>query len=398
MERKMNLEQQDKQYVLQTYARDYTNFVKGVGSTLYDEEGKDYIDFASGIGVNSVGHGNARLTKAICEQANNIIHISNLQVIEPQAKLAQKIVELSGYDMGIFFANSGAEANEGAIKIARKYGETKFENKRYKVITLEHSFHGRTITTVKATGQESFHTPNFSPYPDGFSYEKSIDDVYSAIDDETVAVLIELVQGEGGVQPFEKEEIQKLATYLKSKDILLIVDEVQTGVYRTGEFLASNLYAIEPDIITLAKGLGGGVPIGAVMTKHKDILSAGDHGSTFGGNYLSTAAGVAVLDVLKPMYDAGLIDETLLYFSEKLKEIASKYENLFEKEVGIGLMRGLRAKSAEIQGNIIKKSMLEGLVVLKAGRNTVRFLPSITITKKEIDEGFKRFEKVISTL
>jgi len=398
METKMTLEQQDKQYVLQTYARNYTNFVKGVGSTLYDENGKDYIDFASGIGVNSVGHGNETLTTAICEQAKKIIHISNLQVIEPQAKLAQKIVEFSGYDMGVFFANSGAEANEGAIKIARKYGETKFDNKRYKVITLEHSFHGRTITTVKATGQESFHTPNFSPYPDGFSYEKSIEDVYKAIDSETVAVLIELVQGEGGVQPFEKQEIQALAAHLKEKEILLIVDEVQTGVYRTGEFLASNLYEIEPDIITLAKGLGGGVPIGAVMTKHKDILSAGDHGSTFGGNYLSTAAGLAVLDVLKPMYDDGLLDETLLYFSEKLKVIALKYKNLFEKEVGLGLMRGLRAKNAEIQGNIIQNSMHEGLVVLKAGRNTVRFLPSITITKAEIDEGFVRFEKVLNNL
>ncbi len=394
----MNLEQQDKQYVLQTYARNYTNFVKGVGSTLYDDKGNDYIDFASGIGVNSVGHGNEKLATAICEQAKNIIHISNLQVIEPQAKLAQKIVELSGYDMGLFFANSGAEANEGAIKIARKYGETKFEMKRYKIITLEHSFHGRTITTVKATGQESFHTPNFSPYPAGFSYEKSIADVYKAIDDETVAVLIELVQGEGGVQPFEKEEIQKLEAHLKEKEILLIVDEVQTGVYRTGEFLASNLYEIEPDIITLAKGLGGGVPIGAVMTKHKEVLSAGDHGSTFGGNYLSTAAGLAVLDVLKTMYDNGRIDETLLYFSAKLKEIVEKYGNLFEKEVGLGLMRGLRAKSAEIQGSIIQKSMTEGLVVLKAGRNTVRFLPSITITKNEIDEGFKRFEKVLNTL
>ena len=394
----MNLEQQDKQYVLQTYARNYTNFVKGVGSTLYDDKGNDYIDFASGIGVNSVGHGNEKLASAICEQAKNIIHISNLQVIEPQAKLAQKIVELSGYDMGLFFANSGAEANEGAIKIARKYGETKFEMKRYKIITLEHSFHGRTITTVKATGQESFHTPNFSPYPAGFSYEKSIADVYKAIDGETVAVLIELVQGEGGVQPFEKEEIQKLAAHLKEKEILLIVDEVQTGVYRTGEFLASNLYEIEPDIITLAKGLGGGVPIGAVMTKHKDILSAGDHGSTFGGNYLSTAAGLAVLGVLKTMYDDGRIDETLLYFSAKLKEMVEKYGNLFEKEVGLGLMRGLRAKSAEIQGSIIQKSMTEGLVILKAGRNTVRFLPSITITKDEIDEGFKRFEKVLNTL
>jgi acetylornithine aminotransferase len=398
METDMTLEQQDKHYVLQTYARNYTNFVKGVGSTLYDEQGKEYIDFASGIGVNSVGHGNEKLSSAICEQAKNIIHISNLQVIEPQAKLAQKIVELSGYDMGVFFANSGAEANEGAIKIARKYGETKFDTKRYKVITLEHSFHGRTITTVKATGQEHFHTPHFSPYPAGFSYEKSIADVYKAIDDETVAVLIELVQGEGGVQPFEKKEIQDLAAHLKAEGILLIVDEVQTGVYRTGEFLASNLYEIEPDIITLAKGLGGGVPIGAVMTKHKDVLSAGDHGSTFGGNYLSTAAGLAVLDILKTMYDEGVIDETLLYFSAKLKEIAEQYGNLFEKEVSLGLMRGLRAKSAEIQGDIIKKSMDEGLVVLKAGRNTVRFLPSITISKNEINEGFKRFEKVLHTL
>ena len=220
----MTLEQQDKQYILQTYARNYTSFVKGVGSTLYDEDGKDYIDFASGIGVSSVGHGNDVLVKAISEQASKIIHVSNLQVIEPQAKLAQKIVELSGYDMGIFFANSGAEANEGAIKIARKYGETRFDKKRYKVITLEHSFHGRTITTVKATGQESFHTPHFSPYPDGFSYEKSIADIYKAIDSETVAVLIELVQGEGGVQPFEKKEVQKLSALLKSKNILLTVD------------------------------------------------------------------------------------------------------------------------------------------------------------------------------
>ncbi len=394
----MTLEQQDKKYVLQTYARNYTNFVKGIGSTLYDESGKDYIDFASGIGVNSVGHGNEVLTSAICEQAKNIIHISNLQVIEPQAKLAQKIVELSGYDMGIFFANSGAEANEGAIKIARKYGETKFDKKRYKVITLEHSFHGRTITTVKATGQESFHTPNFSPYPDGFSYEKSIADVYGALDDETVAVLIELVQGEGGVQPFDKDEIQKLALHLKEKGILLIVDEVQTGIYRTGEFLASNLYEIEPDIITLAKGLGGGVPIGAVMTKHKDVLSTGEHGSTFGGNYLSSSAGMAVLNVLKPMYDSGAIDETLLYFSQCLQNIVKKYSNLFEKEVGLGLMRGLRVKSADIQNSIVGNSLEEGLIILKAGRNTVRFLPSITISKSEIDEGFKRFEKAIDNL
>lgn len=394
----MTLEALDKQYVLQTYNRNYTNFVKGEGSTLFDEKGNDYIDFASGIAVNSVGHNNPVLVKALQEQVAKIIHISNLQVIEPQAKLAEKICTLSNYDGAIFFANSGAEANEGAIKIARKYGETRFDKKRYKVITLEHSFHGRTITTVKATGQESFHTPNFSPYPDGFSYVNGLENVYENIDDETVAVLIELVQGEGGVQPFEKAEIQKLAEHLKSQDILLIVDEVQTGIYRTGKMLASNVYEIEPDIITMAKGLGGGVPIGAVMTKHKDILVAGDHGSTFGGNYLSTRAGLAVLEVLSGLDDAGKLTETLAYFTAKLQEIAKKYPNLFDAEVGLGLMRGLRAKDNDTMKSILTKSMENRLIVLPAGRNTVRFLPALTISVSEIDEGFSRFEKVLNSI
>ncbi len=394
----MTLEELDKKYVLQTYNRNYTNFVKGDGSTLYAENGDDYIDFASGIAVNSVGHNNPILVKALQEQVEKIIHISNLQVIEPQAKLAQKICTLANYDGAIFFANSGAEANEGAIKIARKYGETKFEKKRYKVITLEHSFHGRTITTVKATGQDSFHTPNFSPYPAGFSYVEGLDAVYENLDDETVAVMIELVQGEGGVQPFEKEAIQKLAQHLKERDVLLIVDEVQTGIYRTGAMLASNMYEIEPDIITMAKGLGGGVPIGAVMTKHKDVLVAGDHGSTFGGNYLSTRAGLAVLEVLSNMYESGKLTETLAYFTVKLKEIQKKYSHLFTDEVGLGLMRGLRAKDNDTMKAVLSKAMEKRVIVLPAGRNTVRFLPSLTITASEIDEGFKRFEEAISTL
>lgn len=394
----MTLEQIDKTYVLHTYARDYTNFTRGEGATLFDENGNDYIDFAAGIAVNSVGHNHPKLVEAICKQAQNILHISNLQVIEPQAKLAKKMVELSGYDMAVFFGNSGAEANEGAIKIARKYGETKFANKRYKVITLEHSFHGRTITTVKATGQHDFHASHFAPYPEGFSFEPNLTAVYDAIDDETVAVMIELVQGEGGVQPFDKAEIQKLATFLKTKEILLIVDEVQTGIYRTGEFLACNLYEIEPDIITLAKGLGGGVPIGAVMTKHKDIFVAGDHGSTFGGNYLSAAASLATLEILEAYYESGAVAEALLYFETKLQEIATQYEALFDKEVGLGLMRGLRAKSVEIQKKVISESMKERLIVLKAGRNTVRFLPSITITKAEMDEGFKRLNVALKKI
>lgn len=394
----MTLEQIDKAYVLNTYARNYVNFKSGKNATLFDENGKDYIDFTSGIGVVSCGHGNNRISDAICEQARNITHISNLYLIEPQALLAKKIAELSGYDVATFFANSGAEANEGAIKIARKYGEVKFDNKKYKVITLEHSFHGRTITTVKATGQKKMHASHFAPYPDGFSYNKQINDIYNSIDDETVAVMIELVQGEGGVQPFEKEEIQKLAKFLKQNNILLIVDEVQTGVYRTGEFLSSNIYEIEPDIITLAKGLGGGVPIGAVITKHKDILTPGDHGSTFGGNYLSTAAALEVVDILDEYKDSGALDEAIIYFEKKLSEFYKVNKDKFTDKVGLGLMRGLRVKDEETLNKIINRAFEAGVVVLKAGKNTLRFLPPLTISKDEIDEGFKRLEDGISKI
>lgn len=392
------LEQMDKEYVLHTYARNYVNFKKGINATLFDDNNKDYIDFTSGIAVCSVGHGNKRVADKIYEQILNITHISNLYSIEPQAKLAKRLKELSSYDIRTFFSNSGAEANEGAIKIARKYGETKFENKKYKVITLEHSFHGRTITTVKATGQESMHTPNFAPYPDGFSYKNSIAEVYDSIDEQTVAVMIELVQGEGGVQPFDKKEIQDLAKYLKEKDILLIVDEVQTGVFRTGEFLASNLYEIEPDIVTLAKGLGGGVPIGAIMTTLKDIFSPGDHGSTFGGNYLVTTAALEVLDILEEIKDSGTLDETIIYFNKKLNDVYEKNREIFTDNVGLGLMRGLRVKDADTLALVIKTAFEEGVLVLKAGKNTLRLLPALTISKDEINEGFKRLENALDKI
>jgi len=394
----MNLEAIDKQYVLNTYNRNYVNFTKGSNATLFDDKDNNYIDFTSGIGVVSCGHGNERVSNAICKQASNITHISNLYVIEPQAKLAQKVAELSGLDVAMFFANSGAEANEGAIKIARKYGETKFNNKKYKVITLEHSFHGRTITTVKATGQKAMHTNNFSPYPDGFTYNAQINDIYNSIDDQTVAVMLELVQGEGGVQPFQKEDIQKLASYLKENDILLIVDEVQTGAYRTGEFLASNLYDIEPDIITMAKGVGGGVPIGIVMTTHKDIFEPGDHGSTFGGNYISTAASLEVCNILDEIKNDGSLDETIIYFEKQLRAFYENNTNIFEDIVGLGLMRGLRAKDAQILSSVIENAFDAGILVLKAGKNTLRFLPPLTITKDEIDEGFKRLEKAVEKI
>ena len=385
------------QFVLPTYARQPLSFVKGKNARLSDIDGKDYIDFAAGIAVCSVGHANDRLTKAITDQVSKVIHVSNLYYIEPQGECARRIVEQSGYKMKCFFGNSGAEANEGAIKIARKFGEVDGEPKRYKIITLEHSFHGRTITALKATGQESMHN-YFGPFPDGFVYAKNIDEIESLLDEHTVAVMIELVQGEGGVQPLDRQKVQALAGLLKSKNILLMVDEVQTGIYRTGEFLASNLYDIQPDVITLAKGLGGGVPIGVVMTNRLDIFAAGDHGSTFGGNYLSTAAANEVLDILEELKNSGELDETLIYFEKALSNFAAEHPAIFMEHVGFGLMRGLRVVDADTLGKIINAARNEGVIVLKAGRNTLRFLPPLTITKEDINEGFARLEKAMASL
>ena len=393
----MNIKDLDKKYVLPTYARGDVEFVSGKNARLMDADGKEYIDFTSGIGVVSVGHANDRVNAAICKQVSEITHTSNLYHIAAQANAAQKLVEASGYDMQCFFGNSGAEANEGAIKIARKYGEKDGEIKRYKIITLQHSFHGRTITTVKATGQASMHN-YFGPFPDGFVYADTMNDVEGLLDDHTCAVMIELVQGEGGVQPQDKAEVKALEKLLKSKGVLLIVDEVQTGGYRTGEFLASNVYDITPDIVTLAKGIGGGVPIGVVMTSLKDVLSAGDHGSTFGGNFLSTSATCEVLDVLKEQKDSGELEKTTKYFNNVLDEFFQKNKELFTQKVGIGLMCGLRTKDADTLNAILSSAKDNGVMVLKAGRNTLRFLPPLTITKEEIDEGFTSLNRAISSL
>ena len=391
----MTTKELDTQYVLPTYGRGDIEFVSAKNATLTDSNNKNYIDFTSGIAVVSVGHANERVNAAICEQLSKITHISNLYYIAPQAKAAQKVVEASGYDMQCFFGNSGAEANEGAIKIARKHGERDGKIKRYKIITLQHSFHGRTITTVKATGQESMHN-YFGPFPDGFVYANGIDEIEGLLDDHTAGVMIELIQGEGGVEPQDKAKVQALEKLLKEKNIPLIVDEVQTGAYRTGTFTASQLYEIEPEIITLAKGIGGGVPVGIVMTTLKNVLSAGDHGSTFGGNYLSATAVCEVVDILEELNKEGTLQATSQYFNKALEIFYQAHRDSFTQKVGIGMMCGLRAKDADTLASIIENARENGVMVLKAGRNTLRLLPPLTITKEEIDEGFKALNSAMS--
>ncbi|CAM3535143.1 aminotransferase class III-fold pyridoxal phosphate-dependent enzyme [Arcobacter aquimarinus] len=381
----------EDEYLLPLYKRLDVSFVKGKKSILYDEKGKDYVDFTSGIGVNSLGYANKEVVKTIKEQAKNILHTSNIYRIKSQEKCAKKIVELSNLDMQCFFCNSGAEANESAIKLARKYGNTEFAKPKYKIITIKNSFHGRTIATLKATAQEDKHK-FFGPYPDGFVYAKDINEAITLIDESTVAVMLELIQGEGGIFMQDFHKIKELETILKSKKLLLIIDEVQTGVYRSGNFLISQYFGIKPDIITLAKGLATGIPIGVMMSSLKNIFKAGDHGSTFGGNHMSTTVCTKVLNILEEYLNSGKLGVNIKYFNNYLHYFVDKYPSLFLQKNGWGFMQGLVLNDENKLDEIVKKSLKKGVLVLKSGKNIIRFLPALNISKKEIKQGFERFE------
>ncbi|WP_300732851.1 aspartate aminotransferase family protein [uncultured Helicobacter sp.] len=390
----------DETFILHTYGRSPVAFVRGENARLFDTQGKEYIDFGAGIAVCSVGHANPRLTKAIATQAQNLLHTSNLYYIPHQAALAERLISLyqdkmiDKKPMRAFFCNSGAEANECAIKIARKYGKSK---NAYKIITLDSSFHGRTIASLKATGQKKMHE-HFGPFPDGFVYAKDIDDIYNHLDNATCAVLLELVQGEGGVCPMDRDKIQALSKHLKSKQILLMIDEVQTGIFRCGELFASKVYGIAPDVITTAKGLAGGVPIGAVITSLIDIFHFGDHGSTFGGNPLACAAGLETLDILHHIHTDGTLQRRIESFHNALEDIVKRFSHIFTHKVGLGLMCGLYTKDIAIQEHIITNALESGVIVLKSGKGVVRFLPALTITQDEINEGFTRLKNALKSL
>lgn len=381
----------DKEYIANTYKRQNVVLAKGSGSTAYDVEGKKYIDFTSGIGVNSLGWCSERWVSAVTEQVQTLQHTSNIFGSVPDAVLAEKLCTAAGYKK-VFFSNSGAEANEGAIKVARKFGADSKGNQCVNIITLQNSFHGRTIAALEATGQDVFHK-NFFPFTDGFKYAPINDkDALTAAFDNTVcAVMLELVQGEGGVIAADKDYIGFVAEFCNENDILFIIDEVQTGIGRTGTLLASEQFGVKPDITTLAKGLGGGLPIGAILMNEKtqNVLSFGDHGSTFGGNPVSCAGGVAVLSEL---LDNGLLAEVspkAEYIKKKLSEIPQV------KDIsGLGMMIGVTLEDGYTAADIAAKCAANGLLILTA-KTKLRLLPPLNITIEEIDEGIEILKKTL---
>lgn len=384
----MNIKETDKEYVAAAYGRFDVALTSGKGSTLYDESGKKYIDFGSGIGVTAFGIADEEWKNAVTDQLGKLQHVSNLYYTAPCAELAKLLCEKSGMKK-VFFGNSGAEANEGAIKFARKYSFDQYGEGRSTIITLVNSFHGRTITTLSATGQDSFHT-TFGPFTEGFKYcpANDIETLREMATDDVCAILFECVQGEGGVLNLDKEFVEAIKQISEEKDILIVVDEVQTGNGRTGKYFSYMHFGLEPDIVTTAKGLGGGLPIGAVLfgEKLKDTVTPGSHGSTFGGNPIAAAGAISIVN---------RIDE------EFLKSVREKSEYIirFLKGVkgvksisGMGLMLGIETDkdSKEIANACLEK----GLLVLTA-KSKIRLLPALNISYDEINKGLNILKEVI---
>ncbi|MDY3617791.1 aspartate aminotransferase family protein [Agathobaculum sp.] len=386
------LKAEETQYVMNTYGRFPIALDHGKGATVWDVEGKKYIDLASGIGVNCLGYDNETLISAITEQAHKLMHVSNLFTTEPMIQVAKKLVTHTG--MGkVFFANSGAEANEGMIKLARKYSFDKYGAGRHKIITLVNSFHGRTITTLNATGQDKFHN-YFFPLTEGFDYAAAndLDSLKAKLDDMTCAVMMELIQGEGGVLPLDREFVQAVEALCRENDLLLLIDEVQTGIGRTGSLFCFQQYGIQPDVVSMAKGLGGGAPIGAVLAAQSccDVLTPGTHATTFGGTPMVCAAANAVLDIVADEAFLAEVREKGQYLKEQILAIGS--HNIHGVR-GLGLMLGIivdEGKHTELANKLIEK----GVLAITAGKNAVRLLPPLTISKAEMEEALTIMKEV----
>ncbi len=384
----------DKQDYLPVFARYNIVLDHGEGTYLFDTNNKKYIDFLAGIAVNVVGHNYKPLVDAITNQAKKMIHCSNLYYTEVQVEAAEKLKALSGLDK-VFFGNSGAEANEGAIKLARKYA-TSINPEKIQIISAIHSFHGRTIATLTATGQEKYHE-GFGPLPAGFDYVpyNDINALEAKINDKTCAVMLEAIQGEGGVNVPDSDYLPKVRALCDKYNALLIFDEVQCGMGRTGTFFGCQQFGVKPDIATLAKGLAGGVPIGAFMATDKvaSAFHAGDHGSTFGGNPLACAAACVVLDELLNGNLMENVKEVGAYFKEKLESYKQKYPNLIKEVRGRGLILGMELTRP---GREISNECLEyGAIINCTAGNVLRFIPALNITKAHVDELIAILDKVL---
>ncbi|HML68615.1 MAG TPA: acetylornithine/succinylornithine family transaminase [Clostridia bacterium] len=385
--------QMTEDYILGTYQRFPVALESGENATLKDFDGKTYLDFASGIGVCSLGCGNEHWLAAITAQANKLPHVSNLFYTEPAAVVAKTLVERTGMQ-GVFFSNSGAEANEGAIKLARKYSFDKYGAGRSTIVTLHHSFHGRTITTLAATGQDVFHN-YFFPFTEGFVHAEpnDIESVKSACDKSTCAVLMELIQGEGGVLPLDTAFVQAVASFCKENDLLLLIDEVQTGVGRTGTLFCFQQYGIEPDAVTFAKGIAAGLPFGGLLAAKScaSTLSAGTHATTFGGNPICAAGANAVLAELTPDFLRDVTQKGAC-----IRETVSGWNLPVVTSVrGLGLMIGIGVSCSHKQA--VGKLVESGLLALTAGADTIRLMPPLTITKGKIDAGLAILKQILST-
>ena len=385
-----------KQYdanVLPTYGRYPVTFVSGNGCRLQDDSGKEYIDFMSGIGVCSIGHAHPAWIGAITAQAGQLAHTSNLYYTEPGGKLAQRLCELSGMS-GAFFSNSGAESTEGLIKVARKYSKDKYGSGRHTILTLEDSFHGRTLAALTATGQDKFHH-HFDPFMPGFRYVPAGDmDALKKQGDDICALLIEVIQGEGGVMPLDSDYVKQAAELCKERDWLLMIDEVQTGIGRTGRWFGFQDLEISPDAVSFAKGIAGGLPLGGFLVNKKlhNVLGPGDHATTYGGNLVCCAAALVTLDILESILPE--VSEKGDYITKRIKAM-----NLpgVDSVRGKGLMIGVKIKEIP-PGEINIKLLNAGLASLTAGTDVIRFLPPLIIDKSDIDAGLEIFENVMKNL
>eukprot|EP00188_Purpureofilum_apyrenoidigerum_P005328 Plantae.Rhodophyta-Purpureofilum_apyrenoidigerum.ctg6851.p1 GENE.Plantae.Rhodophyta-Purpureofilum_apyrenoidigerum.ctg6851~~Plantae.Rhodophyta-Purpureofilum_apyrenoidigerum.ctg6851.p1 ORF type:complete len:448 (-),score=82.36 Plantae.Rhodophyta-Purpureofilum_apyrenoidigerum.ctg6851:1152-2495(-) len=391
-------------FVMNTYARYDVILTEGKGMYLYDQNGKEYLDFVSGIATCALGHANPVLNEAVMKQMNKLHHVSNLFYIPEQAGLAKWLVEHSPADK-VFFCNSGAEANEAAIKLARKYAATKRGIKDGVILTATQSFHGRTMATVTATGQTKYQN-NFSPLVPGFDYvkyndEQSLEDAFQKYGDRVIGVMLEACQGEGGVKPGSNSFFQKARQFCIKADALLIMDEVQVGVGRTGKLWGFENLGIEPDVFTLAKGLGGGVPIGAMLCKEKfNVFQPGDHASTFGGNPLSCAAGLAVVNIIgKPSFLMN-VEARAEQLRAKLQALAKQHPDIIVDIRGWGLLQGIELNSdcGLVSSDFVRLSTANGLLLVPAGPTVVRFVPPLIISEEEMTKALEIFEKVLNSL